>query len=163
MKTITLIRHGKSSWKYDVIDRERPLQSRGENDAILVANQLVVNKYLPQKVFSSPANRALSTCRIVTKILQIPNEKISVVEELYDFDGRNVIEFIKNLSNTLNNIMIFGHNHAFTSISNIFGDRFIDNLPTSGLITIKFNIESWQDLEKGTTELIIIPKELRND
>ncbi len=163
MKTITLIRHGKSSWKYDVIDRERPLQSRGENDAILVANQLVVNKYLPQKVFSSPANRALSTCRIVTKILQISNEKISVVEELYDFDGRNVIEFIKNLSNTLNNIMIFGHNHAFTSISNIFGDRFIDNLPTSGLITIKFNIESWQDLKKGTTELIIIPKELRND
>ncbi|NRD21445.1 histidine phosphatase family protein [Winogradskyella eckloniae] len=163
MKSITFMRHGKSSWKHDVIDYERPLQSRGENDAKLVANELVRLGYETEKIFSSPAKRALSTCEIVVKTLNIAKEEISIIEDLYDFDGRNVIEFIKNVSDTLNNIMIFGHNHAFTSISNIFGDRFIDNLPTSGLITIKFNIDSWQDLKKGTTELIIIPKELRND
>ena len=57
--------------------------------------------------------------------------------------------------------MIFGHNHAFTSISNIFGTAYMDNLPTSGLVKIDFEIEDWKDLKKGVTKLIIIPKELR--
>ena len=57
--------------------------------------------------------------------------------------------------------MIFGHNHAFTSISNIFGSIFIDNLPTSGLVKINFDTNNWADIKQGQTELILIPKELK--
>ncbi|MBU2920437.1 histidine phosphatase family protein [Winogradskyella psychrotolerans] len=161
MKEITLIRHGKSSWEQDVIDRERPLKTRGINDIKLVANHFFNSNSVPEIIFSSPARRALSTCEIFMNTLNIAKEQVVVVEELYDFDGRNVIDFIKNLSNEYNEVMIFGHNHAFTSISNIFGDTFIDNLPTSGLVKLKFDINDWNDLKKGITEFIIIPKELK--
>ncbi|MUU77375.1 SixA phosphatase family protein [Winogradskyella endarachnes] len=161
MKSITLIRHGKSSWKYDVIDRERPLQKRGVDDAKLVANEFVRLKGCVGKIYSSPARRALNTCEIFTELLKISKNEISINEELYDFDGRNVIDFIKKLPNTIDDVMIFGHNHAFTSISNIFGDVLIDNLPTSGLVRLNFEINTWTDLNKGTTEFVIIPKELR--
>ena len=57
--------------------------------------------------------------------------------------------------------MIFGHNHAFTSISNIFGDRYIENLPTSGLVKIIFDTNVWSDITNGQTEFIISPKNLR--
>lgn len=57
--------------------------------------------------------------------------------------------------------MIFGHNHAFTSISNIFGNIFIENLPTSGLVKLNIDIDNWKDLKTGTTDLLIIPKELK--
>jgi len=161
MKTITLVRHGKSSWEYDVIDYDRPLKQRGIEDSKLVAKELYIKDCVPNIIFSSPANRALSTCKVFMKSLKIPENHIIVNEDLYDFDGRNVINFMKNLSNDLKEVMIFGHNHAFTSISNIFGDTFIDNLPTSGLVKINFDIEDWKDLKQGTTEYIIIPKDLR--
>lgn len=161
MKEIILIRHGKSSWEHDVTDRERPLKTRGINDIKLVANHFFNSNSVPEIIFSSPARRALSTCEIFMNTLNIAKEQVVVVEELYDFDGRNVIDYIKNLSNEYNEVMIFGHNHAFTSISNIFGDTFIDNLPTSGLVKLKFDINDWNDLKKGITEFIIIPKELK--
>lgn len=161
MKSITFIRHGKSSWEHDVTDRERPLKTRGVNDIKLVVSQYVKTKNLPKNIFSSPANRALSTCKIFLKALNIPENKIKVVEELYDFEGQNVVNFVKKLSNETKDVMIFGHNNALTSISNIFGDVFIDNLPTSGLVKINFEIDDWKDLKQGTTEFIIIPKELK--
>lgn len=161
MKSITLVRHGKSSWKHDVSDRDRPLQDRGFVDSELVVNQLVNRVFYCKNIFSSPAKRALSTCKIFIRTLQIPENEISIIEDLYDFDGRNVIEFIKKIPNNIDDVMIFGHNHAFTSISNIFGDVFIDNLPTSGLVKLNFEINDWKDLKKGTTEFVIIPKELR--
>ena len=160
MKTIILVRHGKSSWNENVTDRERPLKIRGINDAKLVAKQFFNRSNLPKHIFSSPAKRALSTCEIFTNTINIPKKSITIVEELYDFGGQNVINFIKNLPNELDEVMIFGHNHAFTSISNIFGNTFIDNLPTSGLVKLNFDIDDWKDLKKGTTEFIIIPKEL---
>jgi phosphohistidine phosphatase len=161
MKTIILVRHGKSSWNHNVDDRNRPLKSRGISDAKLVANQFVKHNKLPVKIYSSPANRALSTCKIFTKTFDLSENSIKVIEDLYDFGGENAVNFIKNLSNDYDEVMIFGHNHAFTSISNIFGSTFIANLPTSGLIKINFEIDNWRDLKKGTTELMIIPKELR--
>ena len=155
------MRHGKSSWEYDLPDHKRPLKKRGEKEAELVANQFLKHRSLPQKVFSSPAKRALDTCKIVVKILDISENSIKIEDDLYDFGGESVIRFIKKLPNNIESIMIFGHNHAFTSIANLFGDEYIDNLPTSGLVKIIFDINDWDDLKKGSTECIIVPKELR--
>lgn len=161
MKTIILIRHGKSSWKHNVSDRERPLNTRGKEDVQRVAKHLISKSEIPKSIFSSPAKRAYTTCKIFSEILKTSKNQITLVDDLYDFDGENVIKFIKNLNNDCDSIMIFGHNHAFTSISNIFGNKFIDNLPTSGLVKLNFDINDWKDLNKGTTEFIIIPKELK--
>ncbi|MBC2844869.1 SixA phosphatase family protein [Winogradskyella flava] len=161
MKILTLVRHGKSSWEFDVSDDKRPLKSRGRSDAKLVANQFINNNQLPQMVFSSPAKRALETCKIFTQTIGFSENSVIIEDDLYDFGGENVIKFVKSLSNEIDDVMIFGHNHAFTSIANIFGDTYIDNLPTSGLVRLNFEINKWEDLEKGRTEYIIVPKELR--
>ncbi|WP_138433906.1 SixA phosphatase family protein [Winogradskyella algicola] len=161
MKSITLVRHGKSSWEFDVSDTLRPLKNRGINDAKLVANQFVKSNELPDFIYSSPAVRAFSTCKIFLEVFNLSEDSVIVKDDLYDFGGESVINFIKRLPNNYNLVMIFGHNHAFTSIANIFGDKFIDNLPTSGLIKLNFDISYWKELRQGTTELIIIPKELK--
>ena len=161
MKSITLVRHGKSSWELDVSDALRPLKNRGINDAKLVANQFVKSYELPDFIYSSPAVRAFSTCKIFLEVFNLSEDSVIVKDDLYDFGGESVINFIKRLPNNYNSVMIFGHNHAFTSIANIFGDKFIDNLPTSGLIKLNFDISDWKELRQGTTELIIIPKELK--
>jgi phosphohistidine phosphatase len=161
MKTIILVRHGKSSWEFDVSDRQRSLKSRGIRDAKLVIDQFIKHSDFPDKIFSSPAKRALSTCEIFVKALNLPESSIIIEEELYDFGGESVVDFIKNLSDSFSHIMIFGHNHAFTSIANIFGSIFIDNLPTSGLVKIKFEVDNWKEIKKGQTDLVLTPKALK--
>lgn len=161
MKQLVLIRHAKSSWEHDVKDAERPINKRGFNDATLVSKSLKMTSYVPEIFFSSSAKRTLSTCEIFIKTLNLDKKKLNIKDELYDFGGQNVIDFIKKIDNSYNNVMIFGHNHAFTSICNIFGDQFIDNLPTSGLVVINFDVNSWQNIKKGVTELTIFPRDLK--
>lgn len=161
MKSIILVRHGKSSWEDNVSDDKRPLKSRGKSDAKLVANQFIEYNSVPEKIYSSSAKRALETCKIFVNTFKLSENTIIIENDLYDFGGENVINHIKNLPNKIDDAMIFGHNHAFTSITNIFGDRFIDNLPTSGLVKLNFEINNWKDLKKGKTEFIIIPRDLK--
>jgi phosphohistidine phosphatase len=155
------MRHGKSSWEYDVSDQERPLKPRGIKDSELVANAFDMAALAVDKFYSSPANRAYSTCKIFCKTKGISLTNVEIVNNLYDFGGTSVLEFLKSLPDNEKNIMIFGHNHAFTSISNIFGDKFIDNLPTAGLVVLNFDISSWKQLKKGHTALTIFPRDLK--
>jgi len=162
-KSIILTRHAKSSWAHDVSDHERPLKSRGKTDAALVAEDFKTYNIDVDKVYSSSAKRALNTCFIMHDTLDWPTDAIEIEPQLYDFAGEQVIQVIKNLPETYETVMIFGHNHALTSISNIFGDRYIDNLPTSGMVKLNFDSDNWSSITKGTTEFIIIPKPLRHE
>lgn len=162
MKSLLLFRHGKSSWDYDVKDQDRPLKPRGIRDGHLVASTFKNRtKEMPERVFSSIANRALHTCMIFCRTLEYPLDQVQLSSSLYDFSGESVLGFVKGLDNSINSAAIFGHNYAFTNIANQLGSMHIDNIPTSGLVQIRFLVDSWRELDKGTTELILFPKELR--
>ena len=160
MKEIILVRHGKSSWEYAVADRDRPLQERGIRDALKMAGALG-DLPQPDAVFSSPANRALHTCTILMRELGLPLELLSLREELYDFSGRSVEAFVKALDDSHRRVMLFGHNHAFTALANAWGDRYIDNVPTTGLVHLRFEAGHWADLSKGHTLAVVFPKNLK--
>jgi phosphohistidine phosphatase len=85
---------------------------------------------------------------------------MKIEEELYDFGGRQVANFIHNLSDEHNIVIIFGHNHAFTAVANNFGDIYIDNVPTCGMVMIQFDSKSWKNIDKGQTKLTLFPKHL---
>lgn len=161
MKTIVLIRHAKSSWDHDVSDLNRPLSKRGFTDANLVSKAFKSYNFNPDAIYSSPANRALTTCSIFMENLNISKELLGIDHKLYDFGGNQVRRFIKSLNDDLEKVIIFGHNHAFTSLANSFGDADIDNLPTSGLVMIEFNVDQWQQVSQGETKLFLKPKDYK--
>jgi len=162
MKTITLMRHGKSSWEYDVSDDKRPLKSRGKNDAELVAKRFkILNKIPIDAIYSSYAKRAQDTCLIFSRVMDFEASKINVRDDLYDFSGGAVLKAIKSFDASLEHVAIFGHNYAFTSLVNMLGSKYLDNLPTSGLASINFNADNWSDISSGETAMLLFPKELR--
>ena len=161
MRTIVFVRHGKSSWEFNVNDQDRPLKERGINDAHLVANKLKSSKVNIDYAFSSPANRALHTGMIFLRNLEFDLNKLLVSKDLYDFSGESVLRFLKELNDKHKTILVFGHNYALTTLVNTLGDRYIENVPTSGLIQIEFEIDSWERIAKGKTTQVIFPKELR--
>ena len=160
-KTLLIIRHAKSSWELDVNDKDRTLNARGIRDAHLVSNYLKNSVEGVDSIISSPANRALHTCMIFMRNLELNFDLFKVNNNLYDFGGENVLSTIKSLSDNYNRVMIFGHNHALTSIVNMLGDNYIDNLPTSGFVEIEFNVNSWAEINTGKTLRTVFPKQLK--
>ncbi len=161
MKQLILVRHGKSSWEYSVGDKDRPLLERGINDGHLVAGTFKANAPGIDAAFSSPANRALHTCMIVLRTLNFPLDKCRITEQLYDFSGESVMTFVRGLADDLDTVLIFGHNNAFTEVANDWGSQSIENVPTSGLVHLNFDTDSWNALDKGTTVQTIFPKHLK--
>lgn len=161
MKNLLLMRHGKSSWELNVSDEDRALIQKGITDAKLLG-EAIANEALEIDVaFSSPANRALHTAMICLRQLNFSLDAFRVVPELYDFSGNHVLNFIHNLPNDVNTVLIFGHNHAFTHIANSLGNLHIENVPTSGFVHLQFSDTVWSSISKGTTIQTIFPKQLK--
>lgn len=161
MKKLILIRHAKSSWKFNVIDHERQLNSRGLSDSVLIASGLESKGVTADLVMISDAIRTKTTSEIILNQLKINKEKILFSHDLYDFSGGNLTQVIKDCDNGINTLMIFGHNHAITAFVNTYGDKYIENVPTCGVVIIDFDIKSWNGLNEGKTIKTIFPKDLR--
>jgi len=161
MKQIILMRHGKSSWDYDVSDKDRPLKERGITDAHLVSNTFKLHAPSIDFIFSSPANRALHTSMIFVRNFDFDLSYFKIHQSLYDFSGDSVQHFVEQLDNKLDTVAIFGHNYAFTSLANTWGDQYIENVPTAGLVHITFGVDDWSKILKGTTKQMVFPKHLK--
>lgn len=161
MKKITIVRHAKSSWEHEVTDRKRPLNSRGFSDAELVSKYLINLNLKFDCLISSNAIRAKTTANIFIENLKIDKNNCSLNSDLYDFTGQNLVKIIKNCSNSVNHLIIFGHNHAITNFVNTYGSLYFDNIPTCGVSILEFNIHTWKELKQGKTIKTIFPKDLK--
>lgn len=161
MKKTILVRHAKSSWKHNVIDHERPLNERGYKDANLVSTNLKESNLDINLVLSSDAIRAKTTANIFVSNLGIDSKIVHLNHELYDFSGINLVEVVKACDNSVDTLMVFGHNHAITAFANTYGDNYIENVPTSGVVIIEFDIENWKHLNKGKTIKTLFPRDLK--
>lgn len=161
MKQLILVRHAKSSWDAPLRDFDRPLTSKGIQDAHLVS--LHIGNQIPKSfmVWSSAAKRASETAMIFSQNISFPIESIVFKEELYTFDERKLEQIIKSCPDNYDNLIVFGHNEAITNFVNKFGNTFIDNVSTSGFVNIIFDQNRWQDLENGITKKVIFPRDLK--
>ncbi|HLA54944.1 MAG TPA: histidine phosphatase family protein [Flavobacterium sp.] len=162
MKTLILIRHAKSDWNSPTGDYDRQLAESGKRDAKAISSkayELLPDHYI---VWSSPANRAQQTATIFTATVFYPFEDIIFKEELYTFDIKALEKAIKSCDNLHVCLIVFGHNEAITDFVNKFGDIFIDNVPTSGFVSITFDTNEWQSIQKGKTMKVIFPRDLKS-
>ena len=143
MKTITFLRHSKSSWDFDVSDINRPLSELGINKIKKTSNSSKDTLNSAEIFFSSPANRAVHTCIIMANCLDIDLGKVVICNELYTFNMMEVFDFIRQIDNKFSNVLLIGHNPAFTEISNYFSENKILNLPTARWFSLKFDTDLW--------------------
>ncbi|NLY04097.1 MAG: histidine phosphatase family protein [Campylobacter sp.] len=158
MKIIYFIRHAKA--KKDVpSDFLRPLNKKGIVDAKALGEILNSLKISPDAIYTSSAIRALSTAKIIAEKL---NLDINLVEsdELYEFDGQKLLNFILNLKEGGQEIFIIGHNPAITEVCEILSDSVIGNLPTCALFAIEFNTNSFNNITQrsGKVKLYNYPQ-----
>ncbi|MGB0778287.1 MAG: SixA phosphatase family protein [Flavobacteriaceae bacterium] len=163
MKTIYIVRHAKSSWKYKSIeDQDRPLKERGILDAHLVSKHLNEIVARPDAFLTSHATRALCTAVIFCQNMKFPLPNLKINKSLYSFSDKYLVKTIRALDNDFETAMIFSHDHGINDFVNRYGTINIEHIPTCGVVAIQFNVKYWKDIKKGDTTLFCSPKELKN-
>lgn len=157
MKNLILIRHAKATQDFSFKDFDRDIISKGIQNSILVAEKSKSFVNSSYTIWSSSAKRAHETCKVFVKYWELEINQVILIDNLYTFDSNTLEKIIKTCPDTIENLVIFGHNNALTDFANQYGSQYIDSIPTSGLVSIIFDVTSWQTINKGKTDKIIFP------
>ena len=163
MKTLTLVRHAKSSWKdTSLADRDRPLNKRGKRDAPEMGRRIAEAGIRPSLIVSSPALRAWTTAKAVAKAINYPVEFLQREKALYLASVDEILDVLVAQDPKFNSVMVVGHNPGLTSFANYLVPGLTNNLPTAGVVCVQFEQDDWALFEKPEIELVLhdFPKNL---
>ncbi|MFA5782094.1 MAG: histidine phosphatase family protein [Bacteroidales bacterium] len=161
MKTLYIVRHAKSSWAFPGLpDIDRPIVDKGINNTKKIVIEMNNRKVQVDLLISSHAKRAYETAKIIATGINYAVEKIEVSEGIYRVNRDDIFNILFALNDTIDSVMIVGHNPTLTQFANLFLDKKIDILPTSGVISISFKINNWIGVIKAKpkTNFTLFPK-----
>ena len=117
MKTIYLARHAKSSWNMNFTkDFDRPLNKRGESDAIRMGEEMRSRLWQPERIIASPAMRVKQTCKAYCEILGYPLENVDWNDDIYEAYTITLLQILINLNESTKSVMLIGHNPAMEDL-----------------------------------------------
>jgi len=147
-RVLYIVRHAKSSWDYEnVADVDRPLKVKGIKTAYEIARSIKLKDNLPDLIISSPANRALHTAIILARVFDTPAGKVQIDNGLYEASFNYCLESITGADDTINTLMVIGHNPDFTDLVNQFLSEPLSDLPTAGTVRLEFSCDSWKQID----------------
>ena len=149
-KTLHIVRHGKALQDYRFIrDNDRPLIEKGIVNSENAAKQLHAQYPSLDLIISSHAARALQTAHIFARVMGYPQHRVQVNEKFYMEGEEKIHDILKNLPDEIKSVMIVGHNPDVTYLAYSYVKQSIDPIPTSGVVTICFEANKWNEI--GTT------------
>ena len=156
MKTLTIVRHAKSSWSdTSLSDARRPLNRRGKRDAPMMGERIHRHGIRPSLIVSSPATRAWSTAKIIAEAINYPREFLQKEKSLYLASLDSILDVVMAQENGFNNLMLVGHNPGLTDFVNFLVPGLTNNLPTAGVVSVEIEQDDWSLYERPATKLLV--------
>ena len=150
MKSLYLMRHAKSSWKQpELDDHQRPLNKRGKKAAPEMGRRLNQRGILLDAIVSSDARRAMDTAAAVAKTVGLAFNDIHPDAGLYHASPNRILHAIGRLDDQWKRVMLVGHNPGFTELANRFYPQVIANVPTAGIVFLRFETSSWKHINRN--------------
>ncbi len=166
MKTIYLIRHAKSSWDYPhLADIERPLNERGIRSCDLMAQPILNSPCCFKQVYCSSAVRAKLTISLIARALEPMQVDWLEDDSLYCFEHLSLLSWLAGLDDAFDEVVLVGHNPAFTDLCNALTCENIVNIPTCGYAKlVSVSCSNWQSVADTPfmLESFLTPKKVKN-
>lgn len=168
MKTLILMRHGKSSWDdASLADFERPLAPRGIKAAKRIGRELVARGWLPARAFVSPSVRTQETWRLLASELPRKPETVSI-ETLYDATSDEVLAELHGAAESDDTLLVIGHNPGLQDVAVALASnrsdakalaRLNEKFPTAAVARFVFE-GKWPALSQARLTHCLWPKDL---
>ena len=167
MKRLYLLRHAKSSWDDPLPDHERPLAPRGRRAAKLMGEHLREERIRPALVLCSSSVRTRETLSRIAKAVG-DEPPVEFEQGLYGAGAEQLLERLRQLSADVPSVLLIGHNPGMHELAlGLAGSgaqlaRLEEKFPTAALATLDFELDTWDELEPGSGELVayVVPREL---
>lgn len=162
MKTLLLLRHGKSDWDAPYgHDHDRPLAKRGRKAARKMGRWLAERGPVPDHIVSSTAIRARTTARRA-------NDEggwdapVTLDEVLYGASPDDVLALVRAEADATDVLMLVGHEPTWSETVDAFVGGFDAHFPTAAIARIDFDAAHWSEVGFGAGRLAWIarPREI---
>lgn len=168
MKHLTILRHAKAEHLNDYpSDFARPLTSRGQKDAQLMAHLLLDIEPPVDWIVSSPAQRTRETTEALTAVLKF-KRGIVWQEGIYEAQADTLLDLLSQVPAEMEHVLIVGHNPGLEELISglVAGStaRLGITLPTAGLAHLSLELFGWNQIRWGcgTLHSLIRPKFVRS-
>ncbi|MCP4620066.1 MAG: histidine phosphatase family protein [Bradyrhizobium sp.] len=175
MRRLMLLRHAKTETDAPSgQDHDRRLDERGRSDAAEIGHWIARNPPFPNLVLVSTAVRARQTWDLAWEEMKdrVPKPEVEILDELYGAEPTQLLHIVRMASaSNPKRLMLVGHNPGMHETALMLagsGDKaarkaLAENLPTSGLATLDFDIDDWTDaaFRRGALTSFVSPKLLR--
>jgi len=155
MKQLILIRHAKAvADSLHLHDFDRVLHPLGEQDASLMGEKLACKNLTIDAIISSPAARAKSTAQLIATQLNFPLQNIQFQPLIYEASTRRLFQIACDLENEWKTVILVGHNPAFHDLANHLLGKYLSDFPTCAVCALNFEIETWNNLQINSGQLV---------
>lgn len=170
MKTLYLMRHGKSAWDdAETGDHDRTLAPRGFKAAGDVGRRLAADGARPQLVLCSTARRTSDTLDLVLEHLDA-HPTVERESGLYLCGPRVLLERIKDAPAEVDSLMVVAHNPDLHAVSLALAGHGDDEahvalkmkFPTAACAVFEIDVARWRDVSTDRARLadFIQPRKL---
>ncbi|WP_407406174.1 SixA phosphatase family protein [Chryseobacterium sp.] len=150
MKQLILVRHAKSDWPEETNDFDRPLADKGLQDALKMSKYLKNNHININLLISSPAIRALGTCKIFNQAYHLD---LKTDEKLYNPSENNFLSVIYTVDDSAESVALFSHNNGISNFANSISED-IFHFPTCGVAGFEIDCDSWTEFDGANKRLL---------
>lgn len=161
VRTLYLLRHGKSDWSQPVSDYKRPLTERGVRESGRLGAWMKAHGRVPERVLCSAAERARHTAVLVTQAFGLPPEHIEFDEGLYLAAPVVLLDYLQELPDDCQSVMLTGHNPGLEELLVMLAGKAFPSagllkvLPTGTLATLSVS-DGWVALSAASCSLVDI-------
>lgn len=171
MKTLTVLRHAKSSSDQpNTDDFDRPLNERGWKAARRIGKELKRRKLRFDLCLASPAARVRETLGGLSETYgEFPFE-VRFEQKIYLACSATLLQLIRAVGDDVGTLLLVGHNPGLERLVAMLThddedglrERVEHKFPTAALVVIELPAAHWADVQPGSGKLVqlLLPKEL---
>ncbi len=161
MKRLMIIRHAKSDWAdAGARDYDRPLNARGEHDALVMGRYLAEQGWKPQRVLCSPARRTRQTAALVLAQFAGDRPVVQWEEALYLASAAALLQAIRATASDIGTLAVIAHNPGVSHLFyHLCGDQ-AEPMPTCAVAVIDCAVSEWADVHHGRCERFVSPQRI---
>lgn len=173
MKSLTLLRHAKSTWDDTVArDFDRPLNAKGHRAALAVGREMKALGLAFDAVIASPALRVKET---LTEVASGYGEPLTPAfdQRIYLAATATLLDIVRACDDGVERLLLVGHNPGMECLALLLACEAPGGLrgdveekyPTGTLAELSLPAECWRDVREGSGSLVrfIRPRDLAPD